>query len=242
MTAPVWQTAGQQARLMIRAALVGPTGSGKTRICSTFPNPKFIFPLNEDSKTTIMGTGLPFTEVGSTNEMIAALQSLVAANAAGHFRGEEHTVCAESFSHYSELVEAEFTRGGATDLDWSKYNAHFKQVRDLLWSLTDCHVVVSMLDHVKTDRKGNMTSHEPKLVGRAATTFVSSCTLLAFCDQEPPTPFRNHPQWVAHTQQAGAFSARTRIPGMPPGIHPNFNFYEHIAPYLPQYQQRPSAA
>lgn len=236
----VWQQATALSRVMVRAAFVGPTRSGKTKVCSTFPNPIFIWTKNEDSKTTLAGTGVPYIEVGSMREYEETCEELVAMHVAGHFKGQERTIIAENLSHYSDIVDSELTRGGQADLEWSRVNSHFKRLRDLLWSLTDCHVVVSMLDQVKTDKRGNVVNHGPKMIGKTADTLISSCTIVGYCDQEPPTLDRPHPRWVVHTQSAGMFPAGTRLPGMPPGIIENFNFPTHIAPYLPQYRQQVS--
>jgi hypothetical protein len=234
-----WQTADAGQRVMVRCAFIGPTRSGKTSVCASFPNPMFIFPKNEDSKTTLMGSGYPFVEVGSMRETEEVLEQLAQMQQAGAFVGQDRTVIFENLSHYADIMESEITRGGVVDLDWNKYKSHFKRIRDLLWSLSDCHVVVTALDNVKTDKRGNVVHHGPKVSGQSADTLVSSCTLVGYCDQEPATPDRLHSRWVVHTQTAGLFQAGTRIPGMPPGIHENFNFFQHIAPYLPQYRQPP---
>jgi len=44
--------------------IYGETGSGKTKLASTFPDPLFLVPANEGSELTLLGTDFPFVKIG----------------------------------------------------------------------------------------------------------------------------------------------------------------------------------
>lgn len=217
-----------------RVALVGPTRGGKTEICSTFPRPAFIFPRNEDSKTTLAGKNILYKEWATVDQLNAILDELEAWGRSGDIHQMCDTICMESLSHGSDIIKAWATpRGVKGDLDevvWNKYNAVFTRIRDVLWALP-VHVVVTMLDKVKTDKRGNVIDHGPRIYGQSGDTLISSCSIVAYCEQEPAAP-NQPPQWSAYVQRYGAFPAGTRLPGMPTGRYISFNFPDHIAPYL----------
>lgn len=209
--------------------LCGGTRSGKTEICTTFPNPIFIFPKNENSKATIRGRGFPYKEVGSMGELDAILEELQIWGQRGELTAN-NTVCLESLSHYADIVLAEIQKQYAPKDGrqlWGRFGDHFARMRTILTSLP-CNVVFTALDRKKTDNDQSIIAHDVQLGGREGGLLPASCDIVAFTEQLPINP----PRWRAHVQQYGHFRAGTRLRGMPHGVYDNFNYPEHIKPYL----------
>jgi len=231
-----WMSAAQLPSHRIRCCFYGDTRSGKTHIAATFPRPVFIFPKNEGSEEVIRGNDFGMAKVNSRAEMEARLQDLLAAQNSGRIREWGDTVVIESLSHYSELFTMELTDHGRQDMKghWGTYSAHFTYMREVLWQL-DMHVVITGLANVKTDKNGSIIKAGFKLFGQPGDLIVSSCDLVGFCEQIPG------PRWLCHVENYGKFPGGTRVRGMPNGCYENFNFAEHIAPYLQQpVQQQPA--
>lgn len=213
----------------IRCCFYGPTRSGKTHLAATFPRPIFIVPQNEGSEEVIRGRDLPIKKIASSAGMTATLHELLAFQRSGQLHQWGETVVVESLSHYSEIFEMELTNHGVGTMSgqWGKYGSHFVFMREVLWQL-DAHVVFTALPAVKTDKGGGVLRAGVKLYGQPGDLLVSSCDLVGYCEQVAGN------QFLCHVENYGPYPGGTRIKGMPNGIYQNFNFGEHIAPYLQQ--------
>jgi len=234
-----FQNSAELQHPTVTCCFVGPTRSGKTQICATFPRPFFVFPANENSEETIRGVGFPFVRVSTmgapptipeTTSMDAILEQLLLWARQGKLRDFCDTICFESLSHYGEIVEGEIRRvhkyrdGRQV---WGAYAAHFARLREVAFQL-GTHIVFTALDRYQTDSDGNIVKHQIRVSGREGELLPASCDVVGYCEQLPSSP----PRWQTHIQRCGHFQAGTRLRGMPPGLYSNFNFTEHIAPYL----------
>lgn len=222
------QATGVPPRL--RVFLYGHTRSGKTRIAATFPRPLFIFPKNENGEITLAGTGIPYVKVASRDEMNAALDELLAVHKAGRLREWADTIVVESLTHVARFVEMELTRSGARDMkgQWGYMDSFFKHLVDVLFQL-DAHVVLTSLASIKAAKDGTILSAGPDMPGKSASIYASSADILGYCSQM--STGQGSIYQTALIKQ-GEFDAGTRIPTMPPGIYQNFNYPQHIAPFV----------
>lgn len=228
-----WLRASDLPARPIKLALCGQTGSGKTHICTTFPNPIFVLPSKENSEAVFRGAPFPLTHVWDRASMLAALQELLVMDRNGQLQG--CTVCVESLSHHSDDVENELTKGGKLDMfpKWGEHRAHFLEIRSILDAIQTAHIVCTMLSQrrVLRDKGGQVTGveHTFGISGKSGPHFVSTFDAIGYCEQvantKPPI-FQTH--FCAHDY----FPARTRLRGMPPASIPNFNFADHVLPYL----------
>lgn len=224
-----WMNAAAMPTHRVHCCFYGPTGSGKTAIAASFPRPIFIIPQNEGSEETLRGLPIPVKKVNTSTEMVNTLHELLALHKSGHLHEWGETIIIESLSHYSELFEMELTNRGAGTMQgkWGQYNSHFVFMREVLWQL-DAHVVFTGLPMVKTDKNGSVIKAGVKLYGQPGELLVSSCEVVGYCEQIAGN------QFLCHVENYGGYPARTRIRGMPNATYQNFNFGEHIAPYLQQ--------
>lgn len=231
------RNAGTMVQPKVRMLLCGPIRSGKTSIASTFPKPLFLFPANEGSEETVRGRqDVHYDIVDSRAKMDEVLAFLTQQHLAGTLTDWCGTVVCESWSHYSELVEAELTggrtKGGASKTlysEWATYAGHFQNIRATLWSLP-VHVVITCLDKVKQDKDGQTVGHIPKLAGDMGVMLAGACDAVGYCEQVVVGGVG--PTFRTHFCRWGAFDAGTRIRGMAQGTYPNFNFGEHVAPLI----------
>ena len=93
-----WQMATNLPTHYLRFCFYGPTRSGKTTCCATFPRPIFIFPHNEGSKEVIRGRAYPLVEVSTMEDMNEALDNLLAAQRGGTLADWGNTVCIENLA------------------------------------------------------------------------------------------------------------------------------------------------
>lgn len=237
--------------MYVSVFLYGPTRSGKTLCASTFPRPIFIFPYGEGSDKVIAGRDVPKVHIGAPvadggsgsamRDMKAALEHLLALDqmpSTAHPGKSQlydwgETVCTESLSHYAEKVILELTDNGAKEMEgklWSKFNQHFMWLRDALFRLR-AHRVLTALDTVKT--KGDkIISGGVQINGQTAQLILASCDIVGHTEQRSMGVQGS--VWTTHVNTIGVFPGGTRLQGMPNMSFDNFNFPEHIAPYLQQ--------
>lgn len=221
-----WFSTAAPKHNYVSAFLYGPTRSGKTHICGTFPNPIFIFPHNEGSEKTVAHLDRPMVHVSSMGDMREALEFLIGLDQQNRLHEWGQTVCVENLSHYAELVELELTNGGRDTMEkqWGKFNQHFTWMRDALFRLR-AHRVLTALSRTKT--KGDqIIGGGVQIHGQTADLVMASCDVVAYCEQP------GNGLWRAHCQQWKVFPGGTRLRGMPNATYDNFNFTAHIAPYL----------
>ena len=232
-----WQSAAAQTEYHVSAFFYGKLRTGKTQICASFPKPLFLFPRNENSDTTVRGLPVTFRKIGSMEEMRQAVEFLQARAQDGTIRDWCETVCAESLTHYAEIVSLELTNGGRDSMDgrWGKFNQHFTWLRDALFSLP-VHRVFTAIDRIKQGKQGAITGQGIAIPGQTAELLGGSCDILAYCERNIQG------EYLVHLAPYMGFPAGTRIRGMPNGIYKDFRFDTCIAPYLYGVQAGPHSA
>jgi hypothetical protein len=120
---------------------------------------------------------------------------------------------------------------GSNKQTWGALRSHLMNVRDILFRLP-CHVIITALDAMTTDEKGNITWQGPRVQGAAGDLIPSSCELLGMCDVMGG-------QYVCHFQKVGKAEAGTRIPGMAQttlkiGLEPGTTLYDQLRPWIAQ--------
>ncbi len=214
--------------------LYGATGSGKTVAASTFPNPVFLVPYNEQSIVTLRGKKFdyyivmdkddtkfnPKTGRGSMNSIIDHLVQ-------GYDRDPEafpfDTIVIEALSHYADLVQEQLTRGDQKmdQQKWGWFLAHFRMIQARLRSM-DVHVVFTALDRVEKDDSG-MHYGGPLIPGQTAHKLPSACDVIGYCEER-------RGEFKVYFRQRRHFRARSRFKGMPESVK-DFEFSK-IAKYL----------
>jgi len=200
--------------------IYGATGSGKTSICATFPQPFFIVPANEKSINTLQGMNVQYVEVGKRNDMYQVLDFLegryndmlrlmsqgddTAANVAFPWQ----TIVVESISHYSDLVIEDLSQGGTKQMDyqqWGKLGSHLRTIQMRLRAL-DVHSLFTSLDKVSDDGQ----HAGPLISGQMATKMPSACDYIVYCEAVGATMKDKPAVYRAHFRQFGKFPARVR--------------------------------
>lgn len=212
--------------LWLRMFLMGPSRSGKTVACASFPDILQVCPPNEDSWKTLEGRGVPYvvvgerdplTVMGDMNELIDALVACYRGNGP---RGTEEihrqfgqTLVLESLSHYSDAVVSQLTVGGKiapSQQTWGLLRTHMLSMRDRLFQLP-MHIIFTSLEKITTDEKGAVTSAGPRITGAAGELLPSSCDMIGITEQTSHTP----PRFQVHFRTYGHFKGGSRIAGMP---------------------------
>lgn len=230
-----FRNAAETAAPWLRVFLFGPSRSGKTEIASTFPDPTFIIPYNEDSIETLRGRNYPYGVLGEEdparvmNESEQALTKMKAAAMKGADNFHQtygQTIVFESVSHYQSLVIAQLE--GFYKDNRQVYGAwynHLMTVRDILWALP-AHIIVTALDSIKTDDQNRVTDYGPMISGRGAKLFPSSCHIVGVTEQ------LGGPKFYCHLTTKNGYSAGSRLAGLPNKSYENFTYPDHIAPAL----------
>lgn len=212
--------------------LYGPTGSGKTTAASTFPNPVFLVPKNENSVMTLKGRNVPYylvvdmdrtplnlvTGEGSLKHILDHLEKGYNLNPS---KFPFDTIVIESLSHYADLVIEQLTAGGApmNQQRWGIFLAHFRNVQARLRNL-EVHAVFTALDQTREDEASGISIGGPLIPGASAKKLPSSCDVIGFCE-EAPGKGRN--EYRIHFRPHKCYIARSRISSIPPMIT-NFTF------------------
>lgn len=158
------------------------------------------------------------------------------------------TIIWDSVTHYADAVINELTverdKNGNPILDpitgamqhdqsdkqtWGHLRTHLMNVRDILFRLP-AHVIITTLDAVTTDDKGNVTWQGPRIPGAAGDLLPSSCEAVGYADCV-------HGKYVVHFQKVGKAEAGTRISGMKQqtlavGLEPGQTLYDQLTAYL----------
>lgn len=222
-----WKSAAAPGEYFVSAFFYGALRSGKTELCASFPRPLFLIPRNENSDTTLRGRPITVRKIQSMRDMREAVEFLQARAQDGTLRRWCDTICAESLTHYAEIVTLELTNGGLITMDgkWGIFNQHFTWLRDALFSLP-VHRVFTAIERVKTGKQGTVLAAGIAIPGQTAELLGGSCDILGYTERD------GQGQYVLHCQTVGHFKAGTRIPGMPNLSFVNFKYDTHIAPYL----------
>jgi hypothetical protein len=214
----------------------GETGSGKTSIAASFPDPVFIVPVNEGSIVTLRGRDIPYYEscdmssqvrdgVGGLNRILDELErNYVQDINAFPFQ----TIVLDSLTHYSELVVEEISESGTKQMDpkkWGEVGAHFRNVHSRLCNM-QVHVVYTALSRIDKNDAGVVIAG-PFLSGAAAIKLPSACEVVGYCEA---TKVKGITEYRTHFKKCGFYPARTRFGALPDVIQ-NFDFAE-VQPYL----------
>ncbi len=206
--------------------IYGPTGAGKTQAASTFPDPFFILPPNENSILTLQGLDVPFTLAGTRSEMDNVVgylkhnyaEMLRLYEAAGDDEAKQaaalevfpyQTIVVENLSHYCELLVEDISRSGQNKMDqqaWGLLASHLRTLHSQLSDI-DVHVVYTSLDTVDDSGTGR-----PMMTGKNAIIMPSSCDVIAHCEtiiSKKSEIFR------MHFRKTGRFPARSRFRNFP---------------------------
>jgi hypothetical protein len=222
----------------------GDTGSGKTLLAATFPNPCFIQPINEGSMVTLRGRDIGYYEaqdmssqlrggIGGMNRIIDELEREYKANPQ---KFPYDTIVVESLTHYSELVVEELSEQGTKQMDqrkWGEVAAHFRNIHARLCNM-QVHVVYTSLAKIDKNDAGVIVAG-PFIQGAAAAKLPSSCEVVGYCEVSRSNRKVNgvatdQTAYRTHFKKHGHFPARTRFDAMPDVIE-NFNFSE-VEQYL----------
>lgn len=223
-----WKSAAEQTGTPVRVFLAGAPGSGKTTAAATFPRPIFVFPKNEDSVKVLRGRAVPYTEVESMRDMISVLEELRAASLSGRIEQYGSTLVLDGMSEYTELVENDLSGAGGMNRHlWGKYRNHFRQIKDLAWSLP-LHVVLCAWTKRVLNEDKRVVEHGVRMTGSTSEALPGACDAIGYCEQLPSTP----PRWRVHFCTYDLFRGRTRLAGMPNAAVDSFDYLQHLAPYV----------
>lgn len=234
--------------------LYGDTGSGKTVAASTFPDPIFLVPANENSYVSLLehGASYPFVVIGKdvvTGKTLRARQHLmqvldyleeqyhkaIALQTAGDDAGAlkafpYQTIVVESLTHLVDLVVEDVSDYGRKRMDqatWGLISTFLRTLHDRLRAL-DVHVVYTALAQVKEVKGADASRGMPGISGSMAEKMPSACDVIGFCE-EVTTP-KGGAVYRMHFRKYGLFQARTRFRRMPKFVD-NFNFAD-VEPFL----------
>jgi hypothetical protein len=230
--------ADQMAPGWARVWLYGSAGSGKTIAASTFPQPYFLVPHNEDSIKALRGMPFGYTSIvpdgaNLRGEILGFVEHLLAMRPEELWARYGQTLVLEAFTHLCDMLVNEVSQLNVTRGDkpgemhqqkWGLLRTYFLHLRDQLWRLP-MHVVFTSLDYAKTDPQGNLIRGGPAGGGSASDLIPSSCDALGYCETQGNGR-------IITFQQVKVFPARTRYRGMPPGPYQNTQLWQALAPYL----------
>jgi len=240
------QNTADQTYPWLRCLFYGETGSGKTRLASTFPAPLFLVPRGENSYVTLRDLSLPFISMGEnadTGEAIPVRKHMAEVLTFLKERhdqmnallkeGEEEaanakfpwqTIVVESLTHYSELVQSDISRNNMVRMDqqkWGDVANHFSDIHNTLSGMA-VHVVYTSLVKEAPSEGGKRPSAEPNMVGKASKIIPSACDILAYCEEITTAKGSTY---RVHFRKHEHYPARSRVAGVPRHID-NFHFRE----------------
>lgn len=212
--------------------LYGPTGAGKTEAASTWPQPVFIVPYNEQSIATLKGRDVAYYEltnmtdklVGNRGGLGPILDELFNAYQEDPDSFPFQTIVIESISHYLDLVVDEISQGGRRQMDqrhWGSVLAHFRNTQSRLRNM-QVHVVFTALAEIYKDKEGNITGGGPMISGATAKKLPSACDVIGYCEYKPGAK-NVPPTYRIHFRDHGIYPARARFRGWPGSVD-NFHF------------------
>lgn len=213
----------------------GQSGTGKTTIASTFPDPVFIIPYHEQSIVTLRGLDYPyfivvdmdktrFDKKTGMGSMMAVVNHLEAMYNKYLDSFPYNTMCVESLTHYCDLVTEQITNGAQKNMaqnDWGTLSSHIRTVQMRLRRL-QMHSIFTALDKTESDADGKVLFGGPALPGQLALKFPSSCDSSGFCEI---LQGKDGPLFRTHFQKYQHYPARSRFRRMPKTVT-NFNFNE----------------
>lgn len=219
--------------------LFGATGSGKTTIAATFPDPLFLVPANENSFVTLLDhkqeySYLTLGKDASTGEPVKARQHMeqvldwldaryrrACAGDAQAFPWQ--TIVVESLTHYTDLVVEDLSDFGKKQMDqakWGHLSGHLRMIHDRLRSL-DVHIVYTALATVKEVKGHDASVGLPNLTGQMAEKLPSACDVIGYC--EALRGPKGDSTYRVNFRRTGPFQARSRFPRLPAFLD-NFTF------------------
>lgn len=236
--------------------IYGDTGSGKTTIAATFPNPLFLVPRNENSVLTlsdmdidyvVLGEsdrGRPVAAMDSMNHILSELEKMASASRAAEAKGDEEkawelfpyeTIVLESLTHYGEqVIDHVSEKRGGKGMDqqgWGLFANHFREVHTRLRGLP-CHSVVTSL--ATTKGEGSAAKGVPFISGSTAEKLPSAMDMIGFLEEcetkrekgAPPQKFSRLHLKKYRGNIARVRVARSKRDAVPPYID-NFTF-DHL--------------
>jgi hypothetical protein len=210
---------GKEPNPWTRWFFVGQTGSGKTTAASTFPNPIFLVPENENSDTTLDDRGVEATvwTIESMDDMSVAVADLVSMyhKAPNDFWD---SVMLESLTHYGDMIISGLTNDSQTE-NWGQFGQHLSKIHGSLATL-ECHLVYTA--QAQIDEHGKAST---MIQGRSSVILPSACDGIGYCEAR----IRGEKQeyWTYFKRYRG-FPARSRRRWVPDEVQ-NFNFMDLYA-------------
>lgn len=226
--------------------LYGPTGTGKTTAASTFPDPLFIVPANENSFVALLEREQAYTYLtvgkdASTGASIKARQHMeeilewLDARYRRACAGDEkafpwQTIVIESLTHYTDLVVEDLSDYGKKQMDqakWGHLSGHLRMLHDRLRAL-DVHIVYTALSTVKEVKGHDASVGLPNLTGQMAEKLPSACDVIGYC--ETLRAPKGESTYRVNFRRTGPFTARSRFSRLPAFVD-NFSFHD-VQPHL----------
>jgi hypothetical protein len=212
----------------------GATGTGKTRMASTFPRPIFLVPQNEKSITTLRQQNILYYEIvdmkasklnpktgrGSMESVIDRLEKV-------YFSSPDNcpfdTIVCESISHFTDLAVEELTDGAQKQMNqqqWGVLASHLRNIQTRLRAM-DVNAVFTALDTTEQSEDGKVVLGRPLIPGQAAQKLPSACDVIGHC--EVLTGGKGGNIYRVHFRDHKWFPARSRFPGLPDKVD-NFEY------------------
>jgi hypothetical protein len=224
--------------------LYGATGSGKTTIAASFPEPLFLVPANEGSELTLRGRNLPFIRVGKAADgtiipvrqhLTAILDDLTKQHhlmRAAMAKGDDaaafaafpwQTIVIESLTHLGDMLVEDVSVYGTKKMDqqlWGLISGFLRTLHSRLRNM-DVHVVYTALQKTVENEATGIVTGGPNLIGATAEKLPSACDVIAYCEET--STGKNESRYRVHFRKNGSWVARSRFQGFPPHLD-NFNF------------------
>ncbi len=212
----------------------GDSGSGKTTIAHTFPNPLFLVPHNEGSIVTLRGRNQPYIEivdwdktplkngVSSMTHALDAIEKLYSKNPDAF---PYDTIVIESVTHLGDLIIDGLTNDGKSQMSqnlWGTFGSNLKSVQTRLKRM-QVHAVFNALAKTDSSDDKKTLMGGPYIQGQSADKLPAACDVYGYVELYGDT-HRVHFKKYRH------FSARTRFKRMP-AVMENFD-YEDVRQYL----------
>jgi hypothetical protein len=217
--------------------LYGDTGSGKTTAAATMPTPLMLMPASEGSELTLAGQDIEFIKLGRdannqhidavthTNIVLAELEERMARfNAGDDAAFPWETIVLENWTHYCDMVIASLTNDGRKPMDmqgWGKLGTFLMSIHTRLRRLP-VHVVYTALAKL-SEGEGKAQVGMPSIPGSVALKLPTSCDLIGYMEEIPPSRGGEVPTHRVHFRKKGPYMARTRFRGFPAYID-DFSF------------------